>query len=156
MTRAGPVIFLFSDGVAEVFGSCDKRGRVFYQWKCQAMCRSCYCCYTRTASWCDGTLLYQNSTTLVWYRVSCVTMFIAEQQTRSRWQHFGILCGTPSFVCLSSLNQWIRLALSNNLLAFVSVSSTRGEVQGGTDFVNAVATSTFRICFAFPFDTHKL
>jgi hypothetical protein len=37
LTRAGPVIFLFSDGVAEVFGSCDKRGRVCYQWKFPAM-----------------------------------------------------------------------------------------------------------------------
>ena len=37
MTRAGPVIFQLSDGVAEVLGSCDKRGRVFYQWNCPAM-----------------------------------------------------------------------------------------------------------------------
>lgn len=65
--------FLFSDGVAEVLGSCDKRRRVFYQWNCPAMWGSCYCWYTRTASWCEGTVLHQKNTTLVGLRVSCVT-----------------------------------------------------------------------------------
>jgi hypothetical protein len=156
LNHVGTVSFLFSDGVAEVFGSCDKRGRVCYQWKCPAKWGSCYCCYTRTASWCEGTLLHQNSTTHVRYRVSCVTVIIAEQQTRSRWKHFGILCRTSSFVCLASLNQWIRLDLANSLLALVGVSSTRGEVQGGPNLVNAVATSTIRIRFVFPFATYKL
>lgn len=140
LTRAGTVSFLFSDGVAEGFGSCDKRGRVCYQWKCLAMWGSCYCCYTRTASWCEGTLLHQNITTLVGYRVSCVTMITAEEKTRSRLQHFGILCRTSSFVCLASLNQWIPLVLANNLIALVSVSSTRGEVESRPILVNAVAT----------------
>jgi hypothetical protein len=67
-----------------------------------------------------GVLVWRDRTSLVEYRVSCVPLITAKQQTRSGWQHFGILCRTSSFVCLCSLNQRMRLALANSLFAVVS------------------------------------
>jgi hypothetical protein len=67
-----------------------------------------------------GVLVWRDRTSIVKYSV--VRDPVCSQATDTIWMAtFGILCRPSSFVCLSSGNQWIRLALANSLFGMVKL-----------------------------------